>query len=290
MATGTLPIDAQILADLVVEYGSRAGTSAPLVDGFYLIGRDAECQIRPKSRTVSRQHCLLQLSELGVQVMDLGSTSGTKMHGEKIPPKVWQVVRNGDVLKLGKVAFRVVFADDYEPSAEVYRLGDPSKTSDQMEAASMDVGEFLEEEDLVDPLQDDGIELSDDDLFVETILDEPLSSSDDASDVQIGISGDDSLSSDGEAGLASAAKPVAPAKPKAKSKDASRQKFKKKKIRSSSGGLSMPDFSRLIPQDGDGLKLVLAIAIMLAAGGIAAYQIFGGGGAVSRTRVIPNLD
>ena len=53
--TGSVAMAAQ----LVLASGSRSGLAAPLFEGYYLIGRHEECQIRPKSRSVSRRHCLL---------------------------------------------------------------------------------------------------------------------------------------------------------------------------------------------------------------------------------------
>ncbi|MEM9369457.1 MAG: FHA domain-containing protein [Planctomycetota bacterium] len=92
---------------LTLASGSRAGLVATIHPGYYLIGRDGECQIRPKSRSVSRKHCLLHHVEGGLQVFDLESTSGTRVAGDKIPAKQWVCVGDGAELRLGKIAFHV---------------------------------------------------------------------------------------------------------------------------------------------------------------------------------------
>ena len=80
---------------------------AKIHPGYYLIGRDRECQIRPKSRSVSRKHCLLHHVDGQLRVFDLESTSGTRVEGDKIPTKQWVTVEDGVELRLGKIAFGV---------------------------------------------------------------------------------------------------------------------------------------------------------------------------------------
>lgn len=99
-----------ITAQLVLASGSRAGLVAPIHPGYYLIGRLKECQIRPKSRSVSRRHCLVHWHEGVLRVFDLESTSGTKINGDKILPRMWTEVTDGDELRCGKIAFRLQIA------------------------------------------------------------------------------------------------------------------------------------------------------------------------------------
>ncbi|WP_083904925.1 FHA domain-containing protein [Rhodopirellula sp. SWK7] len=118
-------------ARLVLSTGSRAGLRAPIHPGFYLIGRDKNCQIRPKTRSVSRVHCLLyfgvdrprplddpsgemlspaqdtEKTNGQFYVIDLNSTSGTKVDGEKIKPRKWVEVGSGTELRCGKMAWQV---------------------------------------------------------------------------------------------------------------------------------------------------------------------------------------
>ena len=102
---------------LVKSHGSSAGTAAPLMDGYYLIGRHAECQIRPKSKSVSRRHCLVEHRGGRMRLIDLDSTSGTTIDGRPVDPMVWVDVPDGSELRFGKVAFGVVLKDAPEVAA-----------------------------------------------------------------------------------------------------------------------------------------------------------------------------
>ncbi len=94
-------------AYLVLAVGSNAGREAPLQDGYYMIGRHKECQIRPKSRSVSRRHCLLYSQNGEVFVRDLDSASGTKVNHRRLERSQWIRLRDGDELRCGKILFQV---------------------------------------------------------------------------------------------------------------------------------------------------------------------------------------
>ena len=81
--------------------------AAKIHEGVYLIGRDKLCQIRPKSRSVSRMHCAIFNDSETLRVLDLRSTSGTRVNGEKIPPRTRVQLHDGDQLRCGKVTFSV---------------------------------------------------------------------------------------------------------------------------------------------------------------------------------------
>lgn len=96
-----------MIVQLVLATGSKAGITAPIDRGYYMVGRHPECQIRPKTRSVSRRHLLIHHDQSAVHVIDLGSTSGTRINDEKIEPKRWHPIADGDVLRLGKTVFNV---------------------------------------------------------------------------------------------------------------------------------------------------------------------------------------
>lgn len=135
-----------INALLILQTGSRAGLQAPLQAGYYMIGRHKECQIRPKSRSVSRRHCLLSWDHGVLRVLDLDSTSGTRVNEEKVTPRGWVELIDGDVLRCGKLVFRVTLQ------------GDPAKQSVEETAVgataggSMVRGDAWQEVDIADYL------------------------------------------------------------------------------------------------------------------------------------------
>jgi pSer/pThr/pTyr-binding forkhead associated (FHA) protein len=93
--------------ELIITQGSNAGTVAPIHQGYYLVGRHKECQIRPKSRSVSRRHCLLLHNEDGFGLLDLKSTGGTYVNGKRLEPHRWKVLGDGDQIRFGRIAFSV---------------------------------------------------------------------------------------------------------------------------------------------------------------------------------------
>ncbi len=131
-----------MLVQLILAKGSRAGTIAQIQTGYYMIGRHDECQIRPKSRSVSRRHCLVHHAPNGVRLLDLQSTSGTRLNDEKLEPLQWVDVSSGDQIRCGKVAFDVAIdATD----------GKAAPSMVQGEAwQEFDIANFLEAQDNVD--------------------------------------------------------------------------------------------------------------------------------------------
>lgn len=131
----------QTTARLVLAVGSQAGTEASLKDGYYMIGRHEECQIRPKSRSVSRRHCLLYSMNSQIQVRDLDSSSGTKVNQQRLEGSQWVLLNDGDELRCGKVVFRV-------------RLQAPGEVQDSERGQKMVTSEPWESFDVASMLSD----------------------------------------------------------------------------------------------------------------------------------------
>ena len=49
-----------------------------------IVGRDETCDIRIMARTVSREHCAIEVEGDGVVLRDLGSTAGTYVDGSRV--------------------------------------------------------------------------------------------------------------------------------------------------------------------------------------------------------------
>lgn len=95
---------------LVVAAGVHQGKVIPVPGSQFLIGRDPECQLRPASQAVSKQHCAVLVRDGAVYVKDFGSTNGTFVNGEQLPANTEREVKPGDRLKLGPLDFTVEFA------------------------------------------------------------------------------------------------------------------------------------------------------------------------------------
>lgn len=117
-------------ANLTLASGSRAGAVVDLHAGYYLIGRDAECQIRPKSRSVSRRHCLLRHHQGRLHAFDLSSTGGTWINDQPLQPQCWYPIADGDRLRCGKIAFDVCVPEQSSADAAAARDSAASRDSD----------------------------------------------------------------------------------------------------------------------------------------------------------------
>ena len=90
-------------AQLVVVYGKPRNTIKSLSLGDCLIGRGDECQVRTNSPLVSRQHCLVHVTNDSAIVRDLGSTNGTLVNGKRILNE--HELASGDLVQIGPVVF-----------------------------------------------------------------------------------------------------------------------------------------------------------------------------------------
>ncbi len=95
---------------LLVVHGRPRGKALRFPHGEFVFGRGHECHIRPNSEWVSRQHCLLRVTEDAVHLRDLGSTNGTLVNGRLVVNE--QPLRHGDLLQVGPLVFEVIVEDD----------------------------------------------------------------------------------------------------------------------------------------------------------------------------------
>src|SRR4051794_3801509 len=90
---------------LVVLKGNPRGRTLSFGPGDYLFGRGPECHVRPDSEWVSRQHCLLTVTNEAIQLRDLGSTNGTLVNGQRVMGE--RGLANGDTIQVGPLALQV---------------------------------------------------------------------------------------------------------------------------------------------------------------------------------------
>jgi predicted component of type VI protein secretion system len=100
---------------LKVTEGKQAGTLIPLNRNKFLIGREEDCQLRPNSDLVSRHHCVFSTDDFTVRIRDLGSTNGTFVNNHRITGQV--VLKQGDQVRIGKLAFEIQIRQDAPPVA-----------------------------------------------------------------------------------------------------------------------------------------------------------------------------
>ena len=95
---------------VTVEHGSHQGATYPFTDEQLIIGRDPSCDVVLADEQVSTRHAAIARSRNGaLSVLDLGSTNGTFVDGERIRE---QVLRGGEQITVGKSILRVYPASD----------------------------------------------------------------------------------------------------------------------------------------------------------------------------------
>jgi Protein of unknown function (DUF3662)/FHA domain len=93
-AAGGVSVGALVLAD---------GERASVADKPLSIGRLAECDVVLADDSVSRRHAEVRRQGSEIVVVDLGSTNGTKVNGERVGERV---LDDGDVVTVGNVSLR----------------------------------------------------------------------------------------------------------------------------------------------------------------------------------------
>ncbi len=100
-------------AELKIIEGPLAEKTMNLKPGKLIVGRAADCQLRPDSDLVSRYHCVLRVDEYTVRVRDMGSRNGTHVNGRLI--KADTRLMSGDKVKIGDMVFQVTIAEAADP-------------------------------------------------------------------------------------------------------------------------------------------------------------------------------
>ncbi len=142
---------------LKVLSGSHEGKEISVSTEKFLIGRSETCQLRPKSESVSRKHCIIVLKDNRVLIQDLKSRNGTFVNDKRLPADKAKVLGNGDELRIGKLVFELVIEHGLQAAKkpEVADVGDAAART--VEAGShdsrfeaVDVSAWLDEADQID--------------------------------------------------------------------------------------------------------------------------------------------
>jgi hypothetical protein len=78
------------------------GLRLRIIRSSNLLGRNPACDFTMNHGSVSRQHCLLQITERGLHAKDLSTTNGTKVNGIKLTEGYINI---GDKLTIGDLDF-----------------------------------------------------------------------------------------------------------------------------------------------------------------------------------------
>jgi len=125
------------LSLVVTTAGKAQGQVIPIKLAQFVIGRDAQCNLRPASALISKRHCAVLVKNGQVFVRDFDSTNGTFINDK--PVKGELPLQNDDELKVGPLCFKVVIEDQ----ASVSKPTPPPKapgSADDEEAAALLLG------------------------------------------------------------------------------------------------------------------------------------------------------
>lgn len=93
---------------LKVLSGAHEGKEISIKDTKFFIGRSESCQLRPKSESISRKHCAIVQKDGKLLALDLKSRNGTFVNDKQLSADKAKVLKDGDMLRVGKLEFQVV--------------------------------------------------------------------------------------------------------------------------------------------------------------------------------------
>lgn len=136
--------------------GSHDGKEIGIGTEKFLIGRSESCQLRPKSESVSRKHCILVLRENRLLIQDLKSRNGTYVNEKRLPADKAKVLKAGDELRIGKLKFEVLIEHGLQAAKkpQVADVGDAAartvEAAGESKFEAVDVDSWLDEADQID--------------------------------------------------------------------------------------------------------------------------------------------
>ena len=95
----------------LIERGSTPEQTREVVvnQAEFLIGRGADCDLRLRDHEISRHHCIIRVVGGEATLVDLGSSNGTYLNGQRVRSQA--PLHSGDELRLGAATFVVDLGD-----------------------------------------------------------------------------------------------------------------------------------------------------------------------------------
>jgi pSer/pThr/pTyr-binding forkhead associated (FHA) protein len=104
-------------AFLMVSTGAAAGTVFPVTQSSLLVGRSLAADVRIDEQAVSNEHARLQQTDAGFTLLDLGSTNGTYVNGQRLVHAA--LLTGGDSIRMGSTTFTFVTRESGVPKGTV---------------------------------------------------------------------------------------------------------------------------------------------------------------------------
>ena len=130
---------------LRVASGKSTGQEIAVAGPRFLVGRAADCHLRPKSDAVAEHHCVFEFEPAQVTVRDLNSTTGTFVGDVRIEGVV--VLRQGDRIRIGPLEFEAVLSTGLASTKrpKVSSVGEAATRLASAPARELDVTQWLDE-------------------------------------------------------------------------------------------------------------------------------------------------
>src|SRR5215469_2250798 len=95
----------------LIERGPSAEQTreVPVTETEFVIGRGSDCDLRLRESAVSRHHCTIRRGHDEATLVDLGSSNGTFLNGQRVRSQA--TLRSGDTLQVGASTFVVDLGD-----------------------------------------------------------------------------------------------------------------------------------------------------------------------------------
>lgn len=110
---------------LTMQTGPNPGRTHDLNKNSLTIGRDVRHDIIINEEQISREHARLTLDGGALTIIDLGSTNGTSVNGQRLTPHTPRILTAGDVIGLGENVTLVCSVVITDPEATVIRTDVP---------------------------------------------------------------------------------------------------------------------------------------------------------------------
>ena len=115
----------------LIEPGASPGQTREVLIGKdeFLIGRGADCDLRLRDTEISRHHCTIRVGADEATLVDLGSSNGTYLNGQRVRSQA--SLHTGDEVRLGSATFVIdlggpggtkVDVPDADPIARTIKL------------------------------------------------------------------------------------------------------------------------------------------------------------------------
>lgn len=141
---------------LKVLSGTHEGKIIPVKDEKFLIGRSDSCQLRPKSESISRKHCVIVQKDGRVLLLDLKSRNGTFINEKQLSPDKAKILKTGDKMRCGQLEFEILIevgiANSKQPEVQSIKeaAGRITEQSSLDSKESIDISSWLAEADQID--------------------------------------------------------------------------------------------------------------------------------------------